>query len=139
MIDFNELFKNHQATRVDCGPLSIITYKKTDSFEHGLRYIFDNELNSIQIYPSKNKQDSIYPFSLKKKPTKSNKSEISQKNTTTTFSFIAKQVFLAHKQLVHALNFTSIMTRLTWNDASTLEITLISKHFSNNSTMNGMY
>ena len=49
MIDFDELFKNHQATRVDCGPLSIITYKKPDSFEHGLRYIFDNELSTLTI------------------------------------------------------------------------------------------
>lgn len=49
MINFDELFKNHQATRVDCGPLSIITYKKPDSFEHGLRYIFDNELSTLTI------------------------------------------------------------------------------------------
>lgn len=49
MIDFDELFKNHQATRVDCGPLSIITYKKPDSFENGLRYIFDNELSTLTI------------------------------------------------------------------------------------------
>lgn len=49
MINFDELFKNHQATRVDCGPLSIITYKKPESFEHGLRYIFDNELSTLTI------------------------------------------------------------------------------------------
>lgn len=49
MIDFNELFKKHQATRTDCGPLSIITYKKPDSFENGLRYIFDNELSTLTI------------------------------------------------------------------------------------------
>ena len=49
MIDFNELFKKHQATRTDCGPLSIITYKKSDSFENGLRYIFDNELSTLTI------------------------------------------------------------------------------------------
>ena len=49
MIDFNELFKNHKATRTDCGPLSIITYKKPDSFENGLRYIFDNELSTLTI------------------------------------------------------------------------------------------
>ena len=49
MINFNELFKNHQATRTDCGPLSIITYKKPDSFENGLRYIFDNELSTLTI------------------------------------------------------------------------------------------
>jgi hypothetical protein len=49
MINFDELFKNHQATRTDCGPLSIITYKKPESFEHGLRYIFDNELSTLTI------------------------------------------------------------------------------------------
>lgn len=49
MIDFDELFKNHQASRTDCGPLSIITYKKPDSFENGLRYIFDNELSTLAI------------------------------------------------------------------------------------------
>lgn len=49
MINFDELFKNHQATRIDCGPLSIITYKKPDSFENGLRYIFDNELSTLTI------------------------------------------------------------------------------------------
>ena len=49
MINFDELFKNHQATRTDCGPLSIITYKKPDSFENGLRYIFDNELSTLTI------------------------------------------------------------------------------------------
>ena len=49
MINFNELFKNHKATRTDCGPLSIITYKKPQSFEHGLRYIFDNELSTLTI------------------------------------------------------------------------------------------
>lgn len=49
MINFDELFKNHQASRVDCGPLSIITYKKPDSFENGLRYIFDNELSTLTI------------------------------------------------------------------------------------------
>lgn len=49
MINFDELFKNHQATRTDCGPLSIITYKRQDSFEHGLRYIFDNELSTLTI------------------------------------------------------------------------------------------
>lgn len=49
MIDFDELFKNHKATRTDCGPLSIITYKKPDSFENGLRYIFDNELSTLTI------------------------------------------------------------------------------------------
>lgn len=49
MINFDELFKNHQATRTDCGPLSIITYKKPKSFEHGLRYIFDNELSTLTI------------------------------------------------------------------------------------------
>lgn len=49
MINFDELFKNHQATRTDCGPLSIITYKKPDSFENGLRYIFDNELSTLSI------------------------------------------------------------------------------------------
>ena len=49
MINFDELFKNHQATRTDCGPLSIITYKKPDSFEHGLRYIFDEELSTLTI------------------------------------------------------------------------------------------
>lgn len=49
MIDFDELFKNHQASRTDCGPLSIITYKKPDSFENGLRYIFDNELSTLTI------------------------------------------------------------------------------------------
>lgn len=49
MIDFNELFRKHQATRTDCGPLSIITYKKPDSFENGLRYIFDNELSTLTI------------------------------------------------------------------------------------------
>ena len=49
MINFNELFKNHKATRTDCGPLSIITYKKPDSFENGLRYIFDNELSTLTI------------------------------------------------------------------------------------------
>lgn len=49
MINFNELFKNHKATRTDCGPLSIITYKKPESFEHGLRYIFDNELSTLTI------------------------------------------------------------------------------------------
>ena len=49
MINFDELFKKHQATRVDCGSLSIITYKKPDSFENGLRYIFDNELSTLTI------------------------------------------------------------------------------------------
>lgn len=49
MINFDELFKNHKATRIDCGPLSIITYKKPDSFENGLRYIFDNELSTLTI------------------------------------------------------------------------------------------
>lgn len=49
MINFDELFKNHQASRTDCGPLSIITYKKPDSFENGLRYIFDNELSTLTI------------------------------------------------------------------------------------------
>lgn len=49
MINFDELFKNHQATCTDCGPLSIITYKKPDSFENGLRYIFDNELSTLTI------------------------------------------------------------------------------------------
>lgn len=49
MINLNELFKNHQATRTDCGSLSIITYKKPDSFENGLRYIFDNELSTLTI------------------------------------------------------------------------------------------
>ena len=49
MINFDELFKNHKATRTDCGPLSIITYKKPDSFENGLRYIFDNELSTLTI------------------------------------------------------------------------------------------
>lgn len=49
MINFDELFKNHQASRVDCGSLSIITYKKPDSFESGLRYIFDNELSTLTI------------------------------------------------------------------------------------------
>lgn len=49
MINFDELFKNHQTTRTDCGPLSIITYKKPDSFENGLRYIFDNELSTLTI------------------------------------------------------------------------------------------
>lgn len=49
MINFDELFKNHKATRTDCGPLSIITYKKPDSFGNGLRYIFDNELSTLTI------------------------------------------------------------------------------------------
>lgn len=49
MINFDELFKNHQASRIDCGALSIITYKKPDSFENGLRYIFDNELSTLTI------------------------------------------------------------------------------------------
>lgn len=49
MINFDELFKNHQTSRIDCGALSIITYKKPDSFEHGLRYIFDNELSTLTI------------------------------------------------------------------------------------------
>ena len=49
MINFDELFKNHKATRTDCGPLSIITYKKPDSFENGLRYIFDEELSTLTI------------------------------------------------------------------------------------------
>lgn len=49
MIDLDTLFKNHQATRTDCGPLSIITYKKPESFENGLRYIFDNELSTLTI------------------------------------------------------------------------------------------
>lgn len=49
MIDFDELFKNHQATRTDCGSLSIITYKKPESFENGLRYIFNNELSTLTI------------------------------------------------------------------------------------------
>lgn len=49
MINFDELFKNHQATRTDCGSLSIITYKKPESFENGLRYIFDNELSTLTI------------------------------------------------------------------------------------------
>lgn len=50
-----------------------------------------------QTSPLKNKRDSIYQYFLKKKPLKSNKSVISQKNTDTTFSFIVKPAFLAHK------------------------------------------
>lgn len=49
MINFDELFKNHKATRTNCGPLSIITYKKPKSFENGIRYIFDNELSTLTI------------------------------------------------------------------------------------------
>lgn len=48
MINFDELFKNHQATRTDCGPLSIITYKKPDSFENGLAWIFQREAHNSE-------------------------------------------------------------------------------------------
>ena len=35
MINFDELFKNHQATRTDCGSLSIITYKNPNHSKTG--------------------------------------------------------------------------------------------------------
>lgn len=49
MLDFDTLFKDHVASREDHGPLSVITYQKSNDSMYGLRFIFDNDWSTLTI------------------------------------------------------------------------------------------